>query len=57
MNGRWILTLFWLTLFTGVLSLAGNGTALVGLARLLVVVFCTLAVISLALHEGRQKLA
>jgi len=57
MNTRWILTFFWLTLFTGVLNLVGNGAALVGLARLLVMVFCALAVISLALHEGRQQLA
>ena len=57
MNSRWILTLFWLTMFTGLLTMVGNGAALVGLARLLVMVFCALALISLALHEGRNQLA
>jgi hypothetical protein len=57
MNGKWILTLFWLTVLTGVLAQAGSGAALVGLARLLVAVFAGLALISLALHEGRKSLA
>lgn len=57
MNGRWVLTLFWLTVLTGLLAKAGSGAALVGLARLLVLVFAGLAAISLALHEGRKTLA
>ncbi len=57
MNGKWILTLFWLTLLTGLLAQAGSGAALVGLARLLVVVFASLAAISLVLHEGGQTIA
>lgn len=57
MNGKWILTLFWLTILTGLLAQAGNGAALVGLARLLVLVFAALAAISLALHEGSKTLA
>lgn len=39
------------------LAQAGSGAALVGLARLLVLVFAGLAAISLALHEGRKTLA
>lgn len=57
MTSKWILTLFWLTVLTGLLAQAGSGEALVGLARLLVIVFASLAAISLALHEGRQTLA
>ncbi|MFN8606796.1 MAG: hypothetical protein U0931_04650 [Vulcanimicrobiota bacterium] len=57
MNSQWIVSLFWLTLFTALLSQAGSGAAALGLARLLGAVFAGLALISLALHEGRQKLA
>lgn len=57
MKSHWMIRLFWLTLFTGILAQAGSGAATVGLARLLVGVFCGLALISLALHEGRQNLA
>ncbi|MBN9418291.1 MAG: hypothetical protein J0I12_22765 [Candidatus Eremiobacteraeota bacterium] len=57
MNSKWILTLFWLTVLTGLLAQAGSGAALVGLSRLLVLVFASLAAISLALHEGRKTLA
>ena len=57
MDGKWILTLFWLTLLTGLLAQAGSGAALVGLARLLVVVFASLAAISLVLHEGGKTIA
>lgn len=57
MDGKWILTLFWLTLLTGLLAQAGSGAALVGLARLLVIVFASLAGISLVLHEGGKTIA
>lgn len=57
MKSHGVLTLFLLTLFTGVLTQAGSGVAAVGLSRLLVAVFGGLALLSLALHEGRQNLA
>ena len=53
---NWNVLIFMLLLLFGVFVWVGPGIALVGLTRLLVAVFLTLSVISLALEEASPAL-